>query len=101
MKTIEEYLLDIIGYGNEASIVKFLRPHMIAVVAYKCSHGYLYEVVKFVDSDGIFISLDDDVTERSLDCFTVYSGLREDCINLLAHFESLPLIYPYSYKGGE
>ena len=91
MKTIEEYLIDIIGYGEEANILMFYRPLMLAVVSYKCRQGFIYELVKFTDSDGLFISPDCDIMERDLMAYTIYCGSLDNIVKVYNVFCSFAL----------
>ena len=80
MIKIIDKLIDTIGYGDEASILCFMRKHMIAVVSFKGTP--IHEVIRFVDSDFSFISEDSDIFERELLPFSIYRGYHDYCMRL-------------------
>lgn len=67
---------------------------MIAVVSFVCRPGFCYEVIKFEDSDGLFISLESDIFDRELLPHGIYNGSYEDCMKLFNLYCSLPLKSP-------
>lgn len=93
MKTTENYMLEAIGYGDEAKICMFHRDHMIAVVSFPGS-SVPCELVRFYDGlDFADISPTADLSEiEHIVPFTIFQGNFYNCMELFRQFIKMPVL---------
>lgn len=102
MKTTENYMLEAMGYGDEAKICMFHRDHMIAVVSFPGS-SVPCELVRFYDGfDFADISPYADLSEvENIVPFTIFQGNFYNCMELFRQFIKMPvLVRDTSQKKG-
>lgn len=93
MKTIENYMLEAIGYGDEAKICMSDRDHMVAVVSFLGS-SVPCELVRFYDGfDFADISPSCDLSEiENIVPFCIFQGNFYNCVELFRHFIKMPVL---------